>query len=137
MEFKKTDIGSFWRLHSANHLIPKQYTAVRYVYALAVTLELSSPCPLFGEPEIHVDPFQRYIHYEQVYLLGELDPNILQFNVWEMRHIVYSDATKEEELGWGRHCLLNYRPDHVYSDDPQWRYSRIVHTDVHYKVPDW
>jgi len=104
--------------------------------ALAVALELCSPLKLFDSASKFVDPMQRYVHYEQAYLYGELDPAFEHFQVWEMRNIVNCDAT-DEELGWGRQCLMNYRPDIVNSDDPTWRYCAIVRTDVAYKNPDW
>jgi hypothetical protein len=115
---------------------PCQSNAVLDRIALAVALELAYPCPHFDTPNVLVDPYQRYIHFEQAYLLGELDPNFCRFNVWEIRHVVNCDAT-EEELGWGRQCLLNYRPDIAYSDDPQWQYCYIVRTDVSYNDPIW
>jgi hypothetical protein len=103
--------------------------------ALAVALELCINLTSFGTKH-HIDPVQRYVHYEQAYLLGELDPAFPTFTVWELRNVVNSDVP-DEQLGWGRQCLKNYRPDLVLTDDPQWRYCRIVKTDVAYKVPDW
>jgi hypothetical protein len=119
-----------------NQINPDQSNPVLHRLALAVALELASGYSLFDNPSKTVDPIQRYVHYEQAYLLGELDPNFSRFNVWEMRQIVNSDAT-EDELGWGRQSLMNYRPDIVYSEDPQWRYCWIVRSDVSYNDPDW
>jgi hypothetical protein len=103
--------------------------------ALAVALELCAPLTLFGTKNI-LDPLQRYIHYEQAYLLGELDPVFSQFTVWELRQVVNSDAP-DDQLGWCRQSLQNYRPDHVTTLDGQWRYCRIVRTDVPYTHPVW
>ncbi len=103
--------------------------------ALAVALELCSPLTRFGTTQL-IDPIQRYIHYEQAYLFGELDPMFEHFQVWELRLVVDSDASNEE-LGWGRECLLNFRPDIAFSDDPKWRYCEIVRSDVTYKAPEW
>jgi hypothetical protein len=104
--------------------------------ALAVALELADPPVLFGDNKQRVDPPKRYVHYEEAYLLGELDPAFAQFSVWEMRQIVNSDAT-EEELAWGRQSLRNYRPDLAINKDCKWRYCMIVRTDVDYTAPDW
>ena len=104
--------------------------------AMAVALELCSPLNNFGYKSKFVDAVQRYIHYEQAFLYGELDPAFETFTVWELRHVVNSDAT-DDELGWGRQSLMAYRPDLVYTQDPQWRYCRIVRTDVSYSTPDW
>jgi len=103
--------------------------------ALACALELADPYTFFGKQGV-TDAQKRYVHYEQAYLLGELDPHFSQFNVWELRQVVNSDAT-EEELSWGRNSLQNYRPDIVLSTNPQWQYCMIVKTDVGYRTPDW
>jgi hypothetical protein len=104
--------------------------------ALAVSLELATHVALFDDEDQQVDPLQRYVHYEQAYLLGELDPAFAGFTVWEMRLAINSDAS-EYELGWGRASLINYRPDIVLSSSEQWRYCYVVHTDVSYNNPDW
>jgi hypothetical protein len=105
--------------------------------AMAVALELADPYPLFNELGV-TDAVQRYIHYEQSFLLGELDPAVEQFNAWQWRHVVNSDAT-EDELSWGRASLLAYRPDLalVNHDDTKWQYCFIVRSDVDYKDPDF
>lgn len=106
--------------------------------ALAVALELAAPLPKTAiHPEnATMDPLQRYQHYQQAYLEGELDPAFDTFSVWQLRHVVNNDAD-HDELAWGRACLRNHRPDLVLSNDPHWRYTRIVRTDVAYKHPDW
>ena len=107
--------------------------------AMAVALELCTPCDHFVRPAKdcnEIDSFQRYVHYEQAFLFGELDPAFENFTVWELRLAVNSDAS-EEELGWGRQSLMNFRPGLVYLQNPQWRYCRIVRTDVAYQNPEW
>jgi hypothetical protein len=118
-----------------NTLVPPNDPVLKRL-ALAVALELAAPLynsPMNANP---IDPLLRYIHYEQAYLCGELDPAFPQFTVWELRHVVNCDAP-DDQLGWGRECLVNYRPDLVLMDDPQWRYCYIIHTDVAYKHPEW
>lgn len=119
-----------------NQINPDPSNSVLNRIRLAVALELCSDYPMFSDIHKLVNPLLRYVHYEQSYLLGELDPSFSQFNVWEMRHIVNSDAS-EDDLGWGRQCLMNYRPDLVYSDSHQWRYGWIVRSDVSYNDVDW
>ena len=116
-------------------LPPTKKDKVLQRLALAVVLELAEPYELFNQKG-ETDALQRYVHYEQAYLLGELDPNFALFNVWELRQVVNSDAT-EEELSWGRQSLQNYRPDIALKPDPQWQYCFIVRTDVGYRDPDW
>jgi len=110
---------------------------------LAIALELCAPLDVYpSNPTGHVDTVQRYIFYEQSFLMGELDPAFANFTVWELRMAIASDAT-EEELGWGRQCLRNFRPDIVlppvstapHYHDSRFRYSYIVRTDVTYKAP--
>lgn len=126
--------GRCMEIYSRIH--PTEKDPVLQRLALAVALELCDPPVLFGYKDKYVDPFLRYVHYEQSYLWGELDLAFSHFTVWEMRMIVNSDAP-DEQLGWGRQCLMNYRPDLVLMDDPQWRYCRIVRTDVSYNQPDF
>ena len=90
---------------------------------------------LFGT-KTPIDPIQRYVHYKQAYLMGELDPAFSTLTVWDLRMTVNSDAS-HDELSWGRHCLMNYRPDLILSRGPAWRYWFIVKSDVAYKAPDW
>jgi hypothetical protein len=103
--------------------------------ALAVALELAGVLPV-RIVECELDPLERYLHYEKAYLDGELDPVFERLCAWELRMAIDSDAS-HSELRWARACLRNYRPDHVLTDDPQWRYCRIVRTDVGYNKPDW
>lgn len=102
--------------------------------ALATSLELADPYDLFNRLG-KTDILLRYTHYEQAYLLGELDPHFNTLNVWELRHVVNSDAT-EDELSWGRRSLEAYRPDICLWADEEWTYCEVVRTDVAYKNPE-
>lgn len=106
--------------------------------ALAVALELAEPYRLFGECGF-THAYRRFDHYATAYKNGELDPVFSRFNVWELRHVINSDAP-EEQLTWGRESLRNYRPDicsSVGMDGIDWRYCQIVRTDVAYRTPTW
>jgi len=78
----------------------------------------------------------RYLHYEKAHLAGELDPAFKDMNTWECRFIT-NDPYTNEELGWVREMLRNYRPDHITNPDYKWRYTRIVKSDVPYASPTW
>ena len=104
--------------------------------ALAVSLEHSVPI-VQSNPTANsdaaetVDPVQRYLHYEQAYLEGELDPAFEMLSTWELRMVVNGDEP-DETLAWGREMLRNYRPDHIYNSNFGWRYVSIVTSDVKY-----
>ena len=104
--------------------------------AMAVALEFANKDHCIFKSGTPIDPLQRYVHYEQAYLLGELDPDFSTFGIWNLRMTVNSDAT-DEQLSWGRQSLINYRPDIILSQGPKWRYCFIVKSDVAYKAPDW
>ena len=82
-------------------------------------------------PVIVIDPVKRYLHYEKAFFDGELDPAFKDMTAWECRYITDNEAP-DSMLAWGREMLRNYRPDHIFTTDHGWRYSRIVKTDVAY-----
>jgi hypothetical protein len=104
--------------------------------ALGTALEHATPMAEFDTPTIFVNPVERYLHYEQAYLTGELDPTFSDRTVWEYRMITNCDAPNEQ-LGWCRSMLRNYRPDEMLTNDYIWRYCRIVRTEVGYRRPEW
>jgi hypothetical protein len=81
-----------------------ELTKVFRKIAMAVALELATPIYEF-DTKIEVDPIKRYQHYADAYKNGELDPAFPHFSVWEMRHIIDSNAT-DEQLAWGRRMLM-------------------------------
>jgi len=95
--------------------------------ALAVALELC-----IGK----IDPHTRFLHYKEAYLNGELDSAFSKFSVWELRMVIDSDRSNDE-LTFARESLRNYRPDFIFSQDPQWRYTEIVRSDVDYCDVNW
>lgn len=82
-----------------------------------------------------VDPVKRYLHFENAYLRGELDPGFKDLTVWEYRNVVNGDEP-DEILAWGREMLRNYRPDHISTPDYRWRYVAVVRTEVMYGSQD-
>lgn len=104
--------------------------------ALATSLEHAKPIALSHAEDVTnapaaVDPVKRYLHYEEAFLDGELDPAFNTFDTWQLRMVVDCDAP-DEILSWGREMLRNYRPDHIYSADYGWRYASTVKTEVPY-----
>ncbi|MDG2221902.1 MAG: hypothetical protein P8L85_11000 [Rubripirellula sp.] len=81
-----------------------------------------------------IDQVERYQHYEQAYLDGELDPAFKDMNTWECRFIT-DDPYSNEDLAWMRQMMRTYRPDHITNPDYKWRFVRIVKSDVPYVSP--
>ncbi len=108
--------------------------------ALAISLEhavpgaQSNPKAQTDAPAT-VDPVKRYLHYEKALLDGELDPGFKDLTVWEYRNAVNGDEP-DSILAWGRQMLRNYRPDHIYTADYNWRYVEAVRTEVAYGSQD-
>ncbi len=80
------------------------------------------------------DQVERYKYYEKAYLDGELDPAFKDMTTWECRFIT-DDPYSNAELTWLREMMRTYRPDHITTPDYQWRYARIVKSDVPYGSP--
>lgn len=110
-------------------------------FALGTSLELAVPIversrtQMKAEEKTNVDPVKRYLNYEKAFLNGELDPGFKTLTTWECRFVPKAQAP-DEELAWGRKMLRNYRPDHIFTEDYRWRYSKIVKSDVKYMRSD-
>ncbi len=96
----------------------------------AVPIEQRNPADQTSAPTT-IDPVKRYLHYEKAFLAGELDPEFKNLTVWELRMVVNCDAP-DHILTWGREMLRNYRPDHLATSNPGWRYTKLIKTDVLY-----
>jgi len=108
--------------------------------ALAIALEHAVPIAQDNPPAqtnapATVDPVQRYLHYEQAFLDGELDPGFKDLTVWEYRNAVNGNEP-DWTLAWGRQMLRNYRPDQIAAKDYRWRYVESVKTEVKYGSQD-
>lgn len=103
--------------------------------ALGTSLEQAVPVKHF-DMDTFVDPVKRYLHYEEAYLNGELDPEFKNMTTWEYRLITNCDAP-DETLAWGREMMRNHRPDLIADPEYRWRYVRIAKTDVARKAPEW
>lgn len=91
----------------------------------------SRPSEPADAPDVDIDPVRRYLHYEQAFLDGELDPAFEHLTAWDYRHVVNCHSP-DQILRWGRTMLRNYRPDHIYNDNYAWRYVAAVRTEVPY-----
>ena len=100
----------------------------------AVPIGQSNPASQTDAPST-IDPVKRYLHYQKAWLAGELDPAFKNLTVWELRMVVNCDAP-DHILAWGREMLRNYRPDHMRTSNPGWRYSMLIKTDVLYGSKD-
>jgi hypothetical protein len=113
-----------------------EFAACHKRLAMAVALEHANPVEVFDSNGVFVDPVQRFIHYVEAQLRGELDPAFPYFSTWEYRYVVDSNAD-DEQLQWGRDHLKRYRPDQVTMGSPQWRYAMAVKSDVGYRQAAW
>ena len=121
--------------------IQQSKRGILYRLAVAVALEHSVPIKQ-GNPaqpdkpmNEYVDPLQRYLHYETAYLQGELDPLFDTLTIWELRFVVNGEEP-DEILSWGRSMLLNYRPDHLREQNYDWKYVRMVQSNIRYGSQD-
>jgi hypothetical protein len=108
--------------------------------ALAISLEHAVPISqrnAVGDTNAaaSVDPVKRYLHFENAFLNGELDPAFKDLSVWDYRMVVDGEEP-DEILTWGREMLRNYRPDQVTKSDYNWRYLEIVRSDIRYGSQD-
>jgi len=71
-----------------------------------------------------------YLDYEKAFLDGLLDPAFGTYSDFNWRFVMYCSTV--EDMRWMRTMLRNYRPDHITTPGYQWRYCRIVKTDVPY-----
>lgn len=115
---------------------PKASTGVLQRLALAVSLEHATErdqrnAVADAESPGKVDPLKRYLHFEQAYLNGELDPHFKDLTVWDLRMVVDGEEPVEI-LAWGREMLRTYRPDHITTKDNRWRYVGLVRSDIRY-----
>lgn len=87
--------------------------------------------PVFIDHQTPEGQVERYLHYEQAYLAGELDPAFEDFSAWECRFIT-NDPYTNAELAWARKMLRTFRPDHTTNPDYSWRYVQMVKSDFPY-----
>ncbi len=114
--------------HAAEGTLRRLAVAISLVHASPVSQR--NPIAAVDAPA-HVDPVNRYLHFEKAYLGGELDPSFSQHDIWHYRWVV-DGYEPDDILVWGREMLRNYRPDHIYTENQRWRYVGTVRTEVPY-----
>ena len=123
-----TDIRKASGKASGDGVLPRLALAISLEHA--VPIEQANPPAQTNAPAT-VDPVNRYLHYEEAFLNGELDPSFERLSTWAIRFVVNGDEP-DETLEWGREMLRNFRPDHIYNPNEGWRYVSLVSTDVKY-----
>jgi len=108
-----------------------QRLAVAAALEFAVPNKRRNPKTDTDAPQ-YVDPVERYMHYEQAFLAGELDPYFPTHDTWTLRFVLESQGYTNEVLTWGREMLRTYRPDHITTDSDAWRYAAAVRTEIRY-----
>lgn len=118
----------------------KSHEGVLQRLAMAISLEHADPIskrnPVAAKnAPSHIDPVNRYFHYEKAFLEGELDPAFKDLTTWDLRMVVDGNEP-DDTLAWGRHMLRNYRPDLITMADYRWRYVASVRTEIRYGSQD-
>ena len=128
-------------IHETSENLCSDTVGVLKRLALAVALEHATPLqqnnPKKPEQPLDdvIDPIRRYLNYEMAFLQGELDAKFELLNIWDLRFVV--DGNEPDEVAaWGRDMLKNYRPDHVLTQNCQWRYVEMVRSNIRYGSRD-
>lgn len=102
------------------------------VWALAASLQYTDETYIYPDVPAAESLVKYYLNYLKAYDDGILDPAFPQLGGtgWDYR-FVFPDAYTLEDIDWIRKVIRNYRPD-LTQLDYDWRYCRIVKTDVPY-----
>ncbi len=98
--------------------------------ALAVSLGHAAGRSERDQPAV-ADPVQRYLHYEQAYLAGELHSGFGDLCVWSLVMVV-NGRDCDETMAWGRAMLRNLRPNHIPTNGDTTRYADVVDAEIAY-----
>jgi hypothetical protein len=102
------------------------------VWALAASLQYTDETYVYPDVPAAESLVKYYLNYLKAYDDGILDPAFSQLGGtgWDYR-FVFPDSYTLEDIDWIRKVMRNYRPD-LTRLDYDWRYCRIVRTDVPY-----
>ena len=102
------------------------------VWALAVSLQYTDETYVYPDAPAAESLVKYYQNYLKAYDEGILDPAFSELGGtgWDYR-FVFPDAYTLEDIDWIRKVVRNYRPDYTRLDY-NWRYCRIVKSDVPY-----
>merc|ERR1719420_1024368 len=92
-------------LSSAAAWDDRSQEAILQRVALGTALEHAFPFKhKYVNSTSNVDPVARYLHYEQAYLAGDLDPAFEVLTAFEARYVTDTDAV-DEDLVWMRETM--------------------------------
>ena len=102
------------------------------VWALAASLQYTDENYIYPGVPAAESLVRYYLNYLKAYDAGILDPAFSKLGGtgWDYR-CVFSDSYTLEDIDWVRNMIRNYRPD-LTREEYNWRYCRIVRTDVPY-----
>lgn len=102
------------------------------VWALAASLQYTDETYVYPDAPAADSLAKYYLNYLKAYDDGVLDPAFSQLGGtgWDYR-FVFPDSYTLEDIDWIRNVIRNYRPD-LTRLKYDWRYCRIVRTDVPY-----
>jgi hypothetical protein len=101
-------------------------------WALAASLQYTDENYIYPGVPAAESLVRYYLNYLKAYDAGILDPAFSKLGGtgWDYR-FVFSDSYTLEDIDWVRNMIRNYRPD-ITRLEYDWRYCRIVRTDVPY-----
>lgn len=102
------------------------------VWALAASLQYTDETYIYPDVPAAESLVKYYLNYLKAYDAGMLDPAFSKLGGtgWNYR-FVFPDGYTLEDIDWVRNMIRNYRPD-ITRLEYDWRYCRIVRTDVPY-----
>jgi hypothetical protein len=102
------------------------------VWALAASLQYTDETYIYPDVPAAESLVKYYLNYLKTYDAGVLDPAFSKLGGtgWDYR-FVFPDEYTLEDIDWVRNMIRNYRPD-ITRLEYDWRYCRIVRTDVPY-----
>jgi hypothetical protein len=102
------------------------------VWALAASLQYTDETYIYPDVPAAESLVKYYLNYLKAYDAGMLDPAFSKLGGtgWDYR-FVFPDEYTLEDIDWVRNMIRNYRPD-ITRLEYDWRYCRIVRTDVPY-----
>jgi hypothetical protein len=102
------------------------------VWALAASLQYTDETYVYPDIPAAESLVKYYLNYLKAYDAGVLDPAFSELGGtgWDYR-FVFPDSYTLEDIDWIRSMIRNYRPD-ITRLEYDWRYCRIVKTDVPY-----
>ena len=112
--------------------IERSHEGFFQVWALAASLQYTDETYIYPDVPAADSLVKYYQNYLKAYDAGILDPAFSKLGGtgWDYR-FVFPDSYTLEDIDWVRNMIRNYRPDHT-REEYNWRYCRIVRTDVPY-----